>query len=70
MKKGKAAILTGTFLVVALLLLGGFNLSKPRILVLHSSDRNSSTAKKMDEAYSGFWTKTGNLSRCAGITWA
>lgn len=49
MKKGKSAILTGTFLVVALLLLGGFNLSKPRILVLHSSDRNSSTAKKMDE---------------------
>lgn len=49
MKKGLAAILTGTFLVVALLLLGGFNLAKPRILVLHSADRNSASAARINE---------------------
>jgi hypothetical protein len=48
MKKGIGAILTGSALLLALLLLGWFNLSKPRILVLHSSDRNSSIVKKMD----------------------
>lgn len=49
MKKGLAAILTGTFLLLALLMLGVFNFSKPRILVLHSADINSATVKKMDE---------------------
>lgn len=49
MKKGLSATLTGAFLLLALLMLGSFNLSKPRILVLHSADINSSTVKKMDE---------------------
>lgn len=49
MKKGLAAVLTGTFLLVALLLLGGFNLAKPRILVLHSADRNSPSALRINE---------------------
>ncbi|SFU61771.1 hypothetical protein SAMN05216350_103164 [Polaromonas sp. YR568] len=49
MKSGTLAVLTGAALVVALLLLGAFNLAKPRILVLHSSDRNSSTVIRMDE---------------------
>lgn len=49
MKNGNLATLTGAFLVVALLLLGGFNASKPRILVLHSADRASTTAVKVDE---------------------
>lgn len=49
MKNGPLATLTVAFLLVALLLLGGFNLSKPRILVLHSSDRASTTVGKVDE---------------------
>ena len=49
MKNGTLATLTVAFLLVALLLLGGFNLSKPRILVLHSSDRTSTTVGKVDE---------------------
>lgn len=49
MKSGMLATLTGAFLLVALLLLGAFNLSKPRILVLHSSDRISTTVGKVDE---------------------
>ncbi len=49
MKKGLAAVLTCTFLLVALLLLGGFNLAKPRILVLHSAERNASSALRVDE---------------------
>ncbi len=49
MKNGILATLTGAFLLVALLLLGGFNLSKPRVLVLHSADRASTTVGKMDE---------------------
>ncbi|MEO6018085.1 MAG: hypothetical protein ABIP46_12590 [Polaromonas sp.] len=49
MKSGTLAVLTAAALVVVLLLLGTFNLSKPRILVLHSSDRSSTTVGKMDE---------------------
>ncbi|CAN5475920.1 hypothetical protein BH11PSE11_BH11PSE11_21270 [soil metagenome] len=49
MKTGKGAILVIVFLLFALSLLGIFNFNKPRILVLHSADRNSMTAKKMDE---------------------
>lgn len=49
MKNGVRALLTVIFLAIALLLLGGFNVSKPRILVLHSFDRNTPLAKKMDE---------------------
>ena len=49
MKQGIGAILVGVFLVVALLLLSGFNRAKPRILVMHSSDRNSSTVQRLDE---------------------
>jgi hypothetical protein len=49
MKNGILAALTGSFLIAALLLLGGFNLSKPRILVLHSSDRVFPTVGKVDE---------------------
>lgn len=49
MKNGTLATLTGAFLLVALLLLGTFNLSKPRILVLHSSDRTSTTVGKVDQ---------------------
>lgn len=49
MKQGIGAILVGTFLVVALLLLSGFNRAKPRILVMHSSDRSSSTVQRLDE---------------------
>jgi hypothetical protein len=49
MKTGTLATLTAAALLVALLLLGMFNLSKPRILVLHSSQRSSTTVGKMDE---------------------
>ena len=49
MKNGLLATLIGAFLVVALLLLGGFNLSKPRILVLHSSQRTLATVGRVDE---------------------
>lgn len=49
MKNGPLATLTVAFLLVALLLLGGFNVSKPRVLVLHSSDRTSTTVGKVDE---------------------
>lgn len=49
MKSGTLAVLTGAALLIALLLLGAFNLTKPRILVLHSSDRSSSTVTRMDE---------------------
>ena len=49
MKKGIIAVLTVSFLLAALFLLGAFNFTKPRILVLQSSDRESSTVKKMDE---------------------
>jgi hypothetical protein len=49
MKKGIVGILIGVFLAAALLLLGAFNLTKPRILVLHSSERDSSSAMKLDE---------------------
>jgi hypothetical protein len=49
MKTGTRAILTAAFLLVALLLLATFNLSKPRILVLHSAASTSTTVGKMDE---------------------
>lgn len=49
MKSGTLAALTAAALLAALLLLGLFNLSKPRILVLHSSERSSTTVGKMDE---------------------
>lgn len=49
MKNGILAVLTGAFLIAALLLLGGFNLSKPRILVLQTSDRVFPTVAKVDE---------------------
>ena len=49
MKKGIIAVLTVSFLLTALLLLGAFNVTKSRILVLQSSDRESLTVKKMDE---------------------
>jgi hypothetical protein len=49
MKNGIGGVLTGAFLLAALLLLGAFNLTKPRILVLHSSDRATSSTRKMDE---------------------
>lgn len=49
MKNGTLAVLTAAALLVALLLLGMFNLSKPRVLVLHSADRNSTTVARMDE---------------------
>lgn len=49
MKKGLSAILTGAFLLLALLMLGAFNLSKPRILVLHSAGVDSAAAKRMDQ---------------------
>lgn len=49
MKNGILATLTGAFLLVALLLLGGFNLFKPRILVLHSSLRTAPSVVKLDD---------------------
>ncbi len=49
MKQGFGAVLVGIFLVVGLLLLSGFNRAKPRILVMHSSDRSSSTVQRLDE---------------------
>ena len=49
MKKGIIAVLTAAFLLVALLLMGAFNFTKPRMLVLQSSDRESLTVTKMDE---------------------
>ncbi|MES2280722.1 MAG: hypothetical protein V4542_04855 [Pseudomonadota bacterium] len=57
MKKGLAAALTGTFLLVALLLLGGFNLAKPRILVLHSADRNTPSAIRVNDGIRGVLDK-------------
>ncbi len=49
MRQGLSATLAITFLVVLLLFLVGFNLSKPRVLVLHSLDRQDYVAKTMDE---------------------
>jgi hypothetical protein len=49
MKTGIRAILTGAFLVISLLLLGTFNLTKARILVLHSFDQNAPSVGTMDE---------------------
>ena len=45
MKRG----LVGLFLVTALLLLVSFNLTKSRVLVLHSADRSNGWAQRMDE---------------------
>lgn len=48
MKKGLNAVLVCIFLVVTLLLLGAFNLTKPRILVVHSAQRSVSTVQRLD----------------------
>lgn len=48
MKKGTSAVAVCVFLVVALLLLGAFNVSKPRILVVHSAQRSASTVQRLD----------------------
>jgi hypothetical protein len=41
MKRGVLGWLVGIFLVAAMVLLVGFNLTKSRILVLHSGTRSS-----------------------------
>lgn len=49
MKKGISGVLTIGFLLAALLFLGVFNWSKPRILVMHSFDPDAPSVKKMNE---------------------
>jgi hypothetical protein len=49
MKRGLLGWLVGIFLLAAMVLLVGFNLTKPRILVLHSSQRSSGWAQRIDE---------------------
>ena len=49
MRQGLSAVLVVTFLTVLLLFLVAFNLNKPRVLVLHSLDRENYVVKTMDE---------------------
>ncbi len=49
MRRGLSAWLVLAFLLVALLLLVAFNSGKPRVLVLHSGQRNALTVQKIDE---------------------
>lgn len=49
MKRGLVGGLVGLFLVTALLLLVSFNLTKSRVLVLHSAARSNGWAQRMDE---------------------
>ena len=49
MKKGLTAWLVGVFLLTTLVLLVTFNLTKSRILVLHSGERSSAWVQRVDE---------------------
>jgi hypothetical protein len=49
MKRGVLGWLVGIFLVAAMVLLVGFNLTKSRILVLHSGTRSSGWNQRIDE---------------------
>ena len=49
MRRGLSAWLVLAFLLVALLLLAVFNNGKPRVLVLHSGQRDALTVQKIDE---------------------
>lgn len=53
MKRGLVGVLVGVFLVTTLLLLVSFNLTKSRVLVLHSLERSSGWAQSMDEGMRG-----------------
>lgn len=49
MKRGVLGWLVAIFLLAAMVLLVGFNLTKPRILVLHSGQRSSGWNQRIDE---------------------
>ena len=49
MKQGARGALATIFLLVAFVLLAGFNWSKPRVLVLHSFDQNVRSVMKTNE---------------------
>lgn len=49
MKRGILGGLIGLFLLAAMVLLVGFNLTKPRILVLHSGERGNGWDQRIDE---------------------
>ena len=53
MKKGLTAWLVGIFLLTTLVLLVTFNLTKSRILVLHSGERSSGWSQRVDEGIRG-----------------
>jgi hypothetical protein len=49
MKQGARGALATVFLLIAFILLAGFNWSKPRILILHSLDEHARSVVKTDE---------------------
>ena len=49
MKRGVLGWLVGIFLLAAMVLLVGFNLTKPRILVLHGGQRSIGWNQRIDE---------------------
>lgn len=49
MKRGVLGWLVGLFLLAAMVLLVGFNLTKSRILVLHSGERSSGWTQRIDD---------------------
>ena len=66
MKRGVLGWLVGIFLLVAMVLLIGFNLTKSRILVLHSGDRSNGWDQRIDE---GIRTALGRNRRPVSVRW-
>jgi hypothetical protein len=66
MKRGVLGWLVGIFLLAAMVLLIGFNLTKPRILVLHSGERSNGWDQRIDE---GIRTALGRNRRPVSVHW-
>jgi hypothetical protein len=66
MKRGVLGWLVGIFLLAAMVLLIGFNLTKPRILVLHSGERSSGWDQRIDD---GIRTALGRNRRPVSVHW-
>ena len=66
MKRGVLGWLVGIFLLAAMVLLIGFNLTKPRILVLHSAEPSNGWDQRIDE---GIRAALGRNRRPVSVHW-
>jgi hypothetical protein len=66
MKRGVLGWLVGIFLLAAMVLLIGFNFTKPRILVLHSGERSNGWDQRIDD---GIRTALGRNRRPVSVHW-